>query len=88
MDRIMDIPTAAGVLGKSPIVLRRQCAAGEIRHCEKEGSKWYINASREWPRLFPADPMPARPSPDNETLEQIAAAHAKLAELYGKLARA
>jgi len=57
MDRIMSIEEAAtelyGQATKSNCsVLARQCREGVIAHCEKDGAKWYINATREWPGLF------------------------------------
>lgn len=57
MDRIMSIEEAATALyGQATktncTVLARQCREGVITHCEKDGAKWYINATREWPGLF------------------------------------
>lgn len=57
MDRIMSIEEAATALyGEATktncSVLARQCREGVISNCEKDGAKWYINATREWPGLF------------------------------------
>ena len=34
-------------------VIRRRCVEGTIKNAEKIGVRWYINATREWPHLFP-----------------------------------
>lgn len=31
--------------------LRKMLREGDIRHAEKIGGRWYINATREWPAL-------------------------------------
>lgn len=31
----------------------RQIKDGTIKHAEQIGKKWYINATEEWPNLFP-----------------------------------
>lgn len=58
MDMILNIDEAAKALyGESTrsnrLTLNRQCRDGIIHNCEKVGSRWYINATREWPGLFP-----------------------------------
>ena len=37
------------------VIIRRQCVNGVIRNAQKVGRNWMINASREWPALFPQD---------------------------------
>lgn len=69
MDRIVTPDQAARLLhgegaGKSQAsVIRRQCADGVIRNCEKHGGRWYINATREWPHLVgeAEPPQPEKP---------------------------
>lgn len=57
MDRIMTPNEAARLLHGEKATkaqadsIRRQCADGTIRNCEKQGVRWHINATREWPHL-------------------------------------
>lgn len=41
-------------------VVRRKCQDGTIKHAEKMGSKWFIDCTAEWPKVFP-DPDEAEP---------------------------
>lgn len=77
MDRILTVKEAAQILygdaRKSHCnVIARQCVNGTITHCEKHGAKWYINATREWPRLFgEVDPEPARKITQDTTMGEL-----------------
>jgi len=69
MDKIVTPDEAAALLygekaSKAKAnVIRRQCVDGIIKNAEKNGRSWFINASREWPKLFPAE-QPAAPAPE------------------------
>ena len=43
----------------------KMCVDGTISNAEKVGKAWYINATREWPKLFP--PTEEREQPDPAT---------------------
>ena len=68
MDRIMTPDQlAAALLGpdaepghrrNKANVIRKQCTDGTIAHAEKEGTRWYINVTREFPALFPPEEPP------------------------------
>ena len=89
MDRIVTIKEAAELLYGEPTksrcnIVRRQCVDGTIRNCDRLGTKWYINATREWPHLFgKAEPEPAPATP----LPQITG-DTTVKELMGTLAEA
>lgn len=72
MDRIMSPEQVAEAFygeatDAAKVTIRRQCADGTIRHAEKDGSRWYINATREWPKLFP----PESPQPEQARREPV-----------------
>lgn len=91
MDTILDVKQAAQALygdqSKAHCnTVARQCADGTITHCEKAGAKWYINATREWPRLFgpagaeePSAPELPKITADT-TIGELFAALAKVAQ--------
>ncbi len=89
MDRIVTVKEAAQLLyGESTKsrrnIISRQCVDGTIRNCDRLGTKWYINATREWPHLFgKAEPEPAPATP----LPQITG-DTTVRELMGMLAEA
>lgn len=93
MDRIMTPDQlAAALLGPDSEprrrkakanVIRKQCTDGTIVHAEKEGTRWYINVSREFPALFPPEqpPQPQQASAigADTTLAELLAALGALA---------
>lgn len=95
MDRIMTPDQlAAALLGPGAVprnrkakanVIRKQCADGTIVHAEKEGTRWYINVTREFPGLFPPEdppqPRQAAAITADTTLSELLAA---LGQLAGK----
>lgn len=92
MDKIMSVPRAAEALygeatDAAMVSLRRQCQNGTIRHAEKEGSRWYINMSREFPALFPPDDAPAPAQPvDSESARELADLFGRLSDVFGRMA--
>lgn len=94
MDRIVDTRDAAlllyGRATKSTTnMVRRMCEDGTIRHCENPGGgKWYINASKEWPKLVgEAPPAPEAAPPQLEIDGKRVTADTTIGELFAMLAQ-
>lgn len=52
MDVIASPFEISELLGVDEQTVRAMCRDGRIRHAEKFGVRWVINATREWPGLF------------------------------------
>ena len=52
MDVIVTTSEAARLLRTHPSQVRRRCEAGEFRHAARDGRRWLINLSREFPAVF------------------------------------
>lgn len=92
MDRIVTPDQAARLLhgdgaGKSQAgVIRRQCADGVIRNCEKHGTRWYINATREWPHLVGEAEPPQPPQAETPQKQAVITADMTVKEMLGAIA--
>lgn len=51
MDLIATPRELKRLLGFDDYMLRRHARDGKLRHAQKVGGKWYINATKEWPNL-------------------------------------
>lgn len=59
-DRVFGEPTRS-----KASTIARQCREGVFEHAELVGSRWIINATRQWPELFgEADPRSAAVAED------------------------
>lgn len=52
MDVIVTTAQAAALLRQHPRTIARKCAAGEYRHATRDGRRWLLNLTREFPELF------------------------------------
>lgn len=51
MDYIGQPSEVSKAVGVSAHRLREMARTGKLRHAERIGGRWYINATREWPAL-------------------------------------
>lgn len=51
MDYIGQLSEVSKAVGVSAYRLREMARSGQLRHVERIGGRWYVNATREWPAL-------------------------------------
>jgi hypothetical protein len=87
-DRLfVDVPRAAGILGRDERTVRQAAAAGEIP-AARIGARWMIRSAWLREQAGVSVPVPATPAPDPAELADLVAARvlARLAALFAAAA--